>query len=339
MLKILQQPAPRELTHQRLFSRIGKFLSEHGLCPSPENYSLVYEIVVDGNSPLSREVQRIISDGIRLSQPQADEIREQFGIGSNRSGSMDDVDDNALHSANLLLEQFASTVEQARAETESYGRDLEEGAAALQSADQQAGLDNLIRITGAILERTKSAEQRLAQAETETQTLRQQLSVVEEEARKDPLTGLANRRAFEHRCRELDQSGVPVAVAICDIDHFKLINDAHGHAVGDRVLKTMARRLQKFCAGHMVARVGGEEFVILFEDHSTAEAADMVDAARRALTRREFVLRSNGERIGQVTFSAGIATSPEGAMHALRRADELLYEAKNSGRNQVRVEE
>jgi diguanylate cyclase len=338
MLKVLQQPN-RELTHQRIYSRIGKFLTEHGLVPSPENYSLVYQLVVDGDSPVSREVNRLISDGIRLSQPEADRIRDEFGIDSRRGGEIEAADATALHAANLLLEQFATTVEQARAETESYGRDLEEGQAALEAGDNKAGLDNLLRITGAILERTKAAEQRLAQAETETQSLRQQLSEVEEEARKDPLTGLANRRAFEHRCRELDHKGVPVAVAICDLDNFKMINDAHGHAVGDRVLQMMARRLQRYCAGHMVARLGGEEFVILFESHSPTEAADMIDAARRALSRREFVLRTTGERIGQITFSAGVASSTEGVQQGLQRADELLYEAKNNGRDQVRAEE
>ena len=337
MLKIMQ-PATRELTHQRIFARIGKFLAEHGLCPSPENYSLVYQLVVDSESAVAHEVQKLVGDGIRLSQPEADRIREEFGIVANRSGLAEPVDESALAAARALLEQFASTVEQARVETESYGRDLEQGAAALKAEEREAGLDSLLRITGAILERTRSAEQRLVQAESESQTLRKQLSEVEEQARRDPLTKLSNRRAFEDRCRELDESGIPVSVAICDLDHFKLINDAHGHAVGDRVLKMMARRLEKFCGGHMVARLGGEEFVILFENMDPSEAAELVEDARRALTRSDFVLRTTGERIGQITFSAGIATSDEGTMRALNRADELLYEAKNSGRNRVRFE-
>jgi diguanylate cyclase len=336
MLKILQ-PAPRELTHQRIYSKIGKFLVEHGLCPSPENYSLVYHLIVDTDSAVAKEVNRLVSDGIRLSQPDADRLRSEFGIAQSTGGEQ--VDESSLAAARVLLQQFAETVEQARADTENYGRDLEEGAAALQNADPKAGLGSLIRITGAILERTRAAEQRLVQAESETKTLRAQLSVVEEEARKDSLTGLANRRAFEDRCRELDRDGVPAAVAICDLDHFKMINDGHGHAVGDRVLKMMARRLERACAGHMVARLGGEEFVVLFERMSAADAAIDVDRARRALMRRDFVLRGTGERIGQITFSAGVAVSAEGAMQGLMRADELLYEAKNNGRNQVRVDD
>ncbi|WP_129794341.1 GGDEF domain-containing protein [Sphingosinicella sp. CPCC 101087] len=338
MLKIFQAP-PRELTHQKIFARIGKFLVEHGLCPSPENYSLVYQLVVDSDSAVSREVKRLVSDGIRLSQPEADRIRSEFGIGAKTAAEAEPVDDAALAAAKLLLQQFAETVEQARVETELYGRDLEQGAAALETAGPEAGLGSLIRITGAILERTRTAERRLVQAESETQTLRRQLSEMVEEARRDPLTGLANRRAFEDRCRELDLEGIQVAVAICDIDHFKLINDGHGHVVGDRVLKMMAKRLQRACAGHMVARLGGEEFVILFEGLTAVEAGDLVDKARRSLMRRDFVLRGTGERIGQVTFSAGIACCADGAVQALMRADELLYEAKNSGRNRIRVDE
>ena len=337
MPKILQ-PAARELTHQRIFERIGKFLSEHGLVPSPENYSLVYQLVLDSESAMSREVQKLVSDGIRLSQPEADRIREDYGIVASRSGLADPVDESALAAARLLMEEFASTVEQARAETESYGRDLEQGAAALTAEEKESGLDSLLRLTGAILERTRAAEQRLVQAESETKTLRKQLSEVAEEARRDPLTKLANRRAFEDRCRDLDAAGTPVALAICDLDHFKLINDAHGHAVGDRVLRMMARRLEKFCGGHLVARFGGEEFVILFENMSPEAAAELVDDARRAMNRSDFVLRTTGERIGQITFSAGVAASPDGTTRALNRADELLYEAKKAGRNQVRVD-
>ncbi|WP_114954158.1 GGDEF domain-containing protein [Sphingosinicella terrae] len=337
MLKIVQ-PATRELTHQRLYERIGKFLLKHGLVPSPENYSLVYQLIVDSDSAMSREVRKLVSDGIRLSQPEADRLREDYGIVASRSGLAEPVDESALAAARMLIEQFASTVEQARAETESYGRDLEQGAAALKETGKENGLDSLLRLTGVIIERTRAAEQRLVQAESETRTLRKQLSEVEEEARRDPLTKLANRRAFEDRCRELDAAGAPVSLAICDLDHFKLINDAHGHAVGDRVLKMMARRLEKFCGGHMVARLGGEEFVILFEKMSPAQAAELVDDARRAMNRSDFVLRTTGERIGQITFSAGIAASPEGTTRALNRADELLYEAKKAGRDQIRFE-
>jgi len=336
MLKILQPPT-RELTHQKIYSRIGKFLAEHGLCPSPENYGLVYQLVVDGESAASREVNRLVNDGIRLSQPEADRIRNEFGIA--KSATVEHVDDPALAATKLLLQAFAETVEQARIETESYGRDLEEGAAALESADPQVGLEGLIRITGAILERTRAAERRLVQAESEAQTLRQQLIVVEGEARRDPLTDLANRRAFEDRCRELDVKSTPVAVAICDLDHFKMINDSHGHAVGDRVLKMMAKRLLLACGSHMVARLGGEEFVVLFEGLTVSDAALLIERARRASMRRDFVLRDTGERIGRVTFSAGIASCSGGTMQGLMRADELLYEAKKAGRNQIRFDE
>ena len=74
----------------------------------------------------------------------------------------------------------------------------------------------------------------------------------------------------------------------------------------------MARRLQRACAGHMVARLGGEEFVILFERLDAEQAAEFVERARRSLMRRDFVLRGTGERIGQVTFSAGVASCADG---------------------------
>src|SRR3546814_11717130 len=91
-----------------------------------------------------------------------------------------------------------------------------------------------------MIERTRAAEGRLEAATGEAKTLRARLASAEEEARRDPLTGLPNRRAFGDRYAALSDEGTPFAVALCDIDRFKHINDSHGHAVGDRVLQTVA---------------------------------------------------------------------------------------------------
>ena len=103
------------------------------------------------------------------------------------------------------------------------------------------------------------------QSAMEAQSLRVRLADAVEEALSDCLTGLPNRRAFEQRCQALPGSATELSVALCDVDYFKSINDAHGHAVGDRILVAVAEILADICEGHMVARIGGEEFAVLFE--------------------------------------------------------------------------
>ncbi len=122
------------------------------------------------------------------------------------------------------------------------------------------------------------------------------------------------------------ESGESLSLAFCDIDHFKKINDAHGHDAGDRVLKFVGTLLAKISDEKChVARHGGEEFVMLFRGFTVAEAAKIVDDARADLSERNLVDRKTGERMDHVTFSGGIADvfsydEPRDALKAADRA-------------------
>ncbi|MCB2076880.1 MAG: GGDEF domain-containing protein, partial [Novosphingobium sp.] len=124
----------------------------------------------------------------------------------------------------------------------------------------------------------------------------------------------------------------------CDIDHFKRINDSHGHEAGDRVLKAVARSLAKISDDKChVARHGGEEFVILLRGQTLDEALRTLDEARRTMAERRLVNRANDIPFGRITFSGGVAdvfahASPR---EALKAADDALYVAKNQGRNRI----
>jgi diguanylate cyclase len=316
-----------------LFHRIGAFLAEHGLWPSPDNYALAYALVADEESPAAAAVKAATSDGVRLTQREADRIKSEVGveIGATPQGGIDPA---LLADASQRVEQFAGIVEASREAARSYRADLQAGADRLEAGEES--LAALVTITRAMAQRTKAAEQQLTDARDEAQELRARLAEAGEEARSDPLTRLPNRRAFGERLAALEREGKPVAVAICDIDRFKRINDTYGHGVGDRVIRTVADTLSARCGDHMVARLGGEEFVVLFEEIATAEAAQIIDSARETLSARHFKVRETDAPIGQVTFSAGIARAGAGQSEpALQRADALLYQAKNAGRNRV----
>lgn len=320
-----------------LYASIGGFLAEHGLWPSPENYALVYQLFEDEDSAAAQAVKAVTSDGVRLSQREANAIMDAHGLATPRSGDAESA--ALLNAARRQLDDFAAIVEASEAQAKSYGRDLAEGAARLEDSGDTGSVATLITITRRMVERTKAAEQQLAAARTETRELRTKLAEVEEEARSDPLTRLPNRRAFEERLAELQEAGGPLSLAICDIDNFKRVNDQYGHGVGDRVLRTVASLLQTSCAGHLVARLGGEEFVVLFEGLEPPEAATILDETREMLAAKQFKLRETDAPIGRISFSAGIACGSRKDVNSpLHRADTLLYEAKKSGRNRVEYE-
>ncbi|QUJ75234.1 diguanylate cyclase [Sulfitobacter albidus] len=159
----------------------------------------------------------------------------------------------------------------------------------------------------------------------------------------DPLTGLYNRRyAMPHMARVLARAarmGQTAAVLVGDMDHFKTINDRYGHAAGDAVLQEAARRLQREMRGFdTVARIGGEEFLILLPTTSPACARRIGERLRDAIAATPFSL-PGGHRPVRITMSFGLALSGGGRDEApedlLARADKALYAAKTRGRNQV----
>lgn len=159
-------------------------------------------------------------------------------------------------------------------------------------------------------------------------------------AEHDPLTQLMNRRGFDHVfAREQQDKRMNGAVIVGDLDHFKQVNDRFGHAAGDAVLKTFADVLRHTLPSDAIlARFGGEEFVIFLKNHSAGEAAIRADIVRQALVNRSWA----GEGLDRrVTASFGVAARAAGdhMIHdAIARADTALYEAKRNGRNRVEVE-
>jgi len=167
-----------------------------------------------------------------------------------------------------------------------------------------------------------------------------QLKQLQDLAARDFLTGLFNRRHFFERGRKLvdeaREMGVPVSIAILDIDHFKRLNDRYGHDGGDRALTAVARSLSVSAERgfNLLARVGGEEFAILFPGADLTEATRLCDDIREAIARETLKL---GEDTLALTVSLGVATiGPEDELDiCLGRADRALYAAKQSGRNRV----
>lgn len=340
-------------TSERLYDRIGQFLDDHRLSPDPAHYAFVHAIMMEPDGAVARAVASLIDDGVRLHQ---DDIVRLGGPVAKPSPTPaprartapprtiapppEAQSDALAEQTQNQVETFAAVIRAIQSDTSEFGADLARNAEEI-SRGETISLATLARLTGTMLERVNAAEQRLDNATAEVESLREKLAEARATARRDPLTGLANRLAFSEALAQCFPAKRSCHLALCDVDRFKRINDELGHAVGDRVLHSIASILAEEGKGHVVCRHGGEEFAVLMTGLTTREATQLIERARDAVRERRMRVRETGEKIGEITFSAGItAVRPDDTQETLfARADALLYRAKNEGRDRAFSEE
>ncbi|WP_295990222.1 diguanylate cyclase [Rugamonas sp.] len=165
---------------------------------------------------------------------------------------------------------------------------------------------------------------------------------LEEQAMTDALTGLPNRRAFEREAvnalSRSARSAAPITVGIGDVDNFKNINDQYGHGVGDAILRSVAHAIASIARDtDVVARLGGEEFGLIFPNATVEQASHVAERIRRAVAASSVTV--DGIGAVHVTISIGLARlfGRAGLDEALSAADQALYVAKNKGRDRVEL--
>jgi diguanylate cyclase len=274
-----------------------------------------------------------------------------------------------LQQLNERLESFQSNLQAAsegHADNRSAAREMDtqirEQVDGLQSSMQEAAdLDDLKHVLENHLEgllgtmdqhqkqrdereqevaaRLHSLAERVAHMEQEALGYREHLEEQRQKALIDPLTGLPNRAAWserlDHEINQWQQHGNTLLLAMLDLDHFKRINDNYGHLAGDKVLKIIANVLRKRLRGtDFIARFGGEEFVLLMPDTVPTAGAKLLEKLRASIEACPFHFK--GEPV-TITISMGLTAFKPGEHGdlVLKRADQALYRAKHSGRNQV----
>ncbi|QNM97718.1 GGDEF domain-containing protein [Chitinimonas koreensis] len=264
--------------------------------------------------------------------------------------SLDDAQERIKHMLSLFIDRLGSMADT----TGGYHDRIEAYASRIASAqhitDLQQLLDELMQDTRVMqLDMARSREELLAarhDAEAASQRvaeLEQELRAISEKVREDQLTGALNRRGFEEafatEIARAERSSKSLCLALLDIDNFKKLNDQRGHQAGDDALVHLVAVIRDVLRPtDVIARYGGEEFVVLLPETALSEAANTMRRVQRELTKRFFL--HNNERV-LITFSAGVTrfVADEHPEATLERADQAMYEAKKSGKNQVIVAE
>jgi diguanylate cyclase len=316
-------------------------MGDCSVVPTPENFELFYSYAAGENPGVAQVMAAMIAARKPFTPDLLADLRLRCLSGARAARAMDAVGTGMSQ----VIDTVLTRLESAGRHAGNYGATLNEAGGALDAgqspADVAALVAKLIAATRAMEDKTRALESELQKSAEQVTELSGQLDDVRKESLTDPLTGIANRKAFdaamEGAMRALAE-GDNVSLMMCDIDHFKKFNDTWGHQTGDQVLRLVANCLSDNVKGRdTAARYGGEEFAVLLRGISLADATHVGDQIRLAVQGRKLIKKSTGDVLGTITISIGIAQFAPGdtAESVIRRADACLYGAKKNGRNLV----
>lgn len=309
-------------------SQVLRYLDEHRLDHTPEHYQFAHCVLFGRDQSFRDTVNTYTDGGVRITPEQVQVLAP--GLGGERQanrGMLPDLDALTLRVLDIAGDAAAAT------------GDLNQNLVTAMASMLNRSATDVRPIVTRMIDQTAAAEIRLSAAVRQAQQLREDLNALHDDASRDRVTGLLNRKAIEARLATSAAGTAAFSVAIVDVDRFRAINDDYGHAIGDRVLRAVADTLRESCSAHAIGRWGGEEFIVLLDSMTSVDAAELIDEARARLTERRMKLREDDKPLGMVSFSAGVVSSRSRAPAAIiEAAEELVREAKNRGRNTVLLE-
>jgi diguanylate cyclase len=317
-------------------------MGRHPAACNPLTFALWYEYVAGINPKLNAAVDAAAANGSPLDDAA---VATLFG------NHIAPADDETLGRIGLEMQQLMSNLAESASHTGrragTFGAQLGGLRAALGTNDTGAlgpWLEEVAASTADMKQSVETLQARVAVGENEIRRLRADLDRACNEALLDPLTGILNRKGFDRRLADaLDQpaggGGAAHHLVMFDIDHFKSVNDTHGHVVGDRVIQAVAEILRTTVTdpSHAVTRYGGEEFAMLLPQSSRKQCTELAEAVRARTKAMRIRSRKTQEVLLSITISGGAteARPDDDAATLVARADAALYASKSAGRDRL----
>lgn len=327
------------LESRELLKKTISFLGVHQLSANPVSYTVCYEYLFGTQTLLIQEINQAIEDKTPLTDQMLENWFEKFLLEYNLDSLKQSQADlieviKALGEITILAEgnvaNFGRTLQQSEKELVNPSNPIESIVAHLLASTQSTQVSmGLMR-------------QQIQESQHEIAALQARLEKVTEEALTDPLTGLVNRKglskAIEAALLSAKEEKSYPSLLMIDIDHFKKINDAYGHLLGDKVIKVVGETLKRQIKGKDTAvRYGGEEYCVLLPETELKDAVKVAENIRVTIENTRIKRISDQQDIGKVTISIGVGRyrPEEPVADFFERADSALYLSKKEGRNRV----
>lgn len=315
-------------------------MTRHDVPTTPQNYAVWYTYVVGYNEVLNDEVDSLIAKGTTFTAVLNARLYREH-LAEHDLDTVDRVRGNLTAIVQEVGESIINAEENADAFEGTLGGIADDVSRQTDMQSVRNLLTQLLAETRSMRASNTSLQAHFEAKSKEIEFLQKELDTERKRSLIDPLTGLFNRLALFDRIEEatdnITDDATPSFIMF-DIDHFKSINDTHGHLIGDRVIRFVAKTLQDNIKGQdTAARFGGEEFAVLLPGTPGSGAIAVAESIRKLIEEAKLVRADNKKPLGNITISAGIATYRPGddVMEFIDRADQALYTSKNDGRNRV----
>lgn len=317
-------------------------INELSIPATPEVYTVWYEYFAERRHDLKNAIDLRLEKKAPLTAEVCQQLFNEYFIAIPEQQLQE-----LRQAIRALIELLKIELNELNTGMESFSDVLEDCEDDLKHDPQVDSLQSIIKV---LLEETKKCRSRNHQAlskvyhlSSEIDSLQDSLDKMGEEIFKDSLTDVGNRRGFDKQLMEAvkkaREENTPLSLIFLDIDYFKKVNDAHGHLVGDRVLRFIAETLKRSVkGGDYVARYGGEEFALILPNTDLDGGRSVAYQVQVNVAKTKLTKKKGGKPIGSVTISGGLSTLREEDTEEsfIDRVDNFLYDAKNAGRNMIK---
>jgi diguanylate cyclase len=311
------------------------------LPPNPINFTLCYEYVSGRNQSLQLAFKQILDEKRGLSKEAAISLYRHYIWDSDRR-NLENQQTEFRRVMTETLSGVGESADQANQSSKLLDRFSQKLTVPMNMEDIREVVSEVVTQTNLMAHNGVLLRDMLYETKREIENLRDQLEKSRQEATTDALTGLLNRRAFDSEMlRATEDANLAheyLSLLIIDIDHFKRVNDSHGHLVGDKVIRFIATQLSNNVKGRdIVARIGGEEFAVLLPSTQLENARLLAESIRARIEKSQLKRLDTSQSIGTITISIGVTSYKQGEpiTDFFHRADKALYRSKNDGRNKV----
>lgn len=305
----------------------------------PVSYAVWYEYVSGMNSHLNAATDALLARKAPLGEADIVALFERHVADINSEAAS-----NIAAGFQKILGEIAQSTGTAAQDADVFGGLLQKLEQDCETRPGAIDLKALLDGTQVMQASVATLKSKLDASQQEIEKLREEVARARDASLIDGLTGLVNRRGFDQKLADClatasaDATSSGPCLLMCDIDHFKKINDTYGHLFGDKVIRAVAGVIKENVKGRdTAARYGGEEFVVLLPDTSLQGAHALAEQIRHAIERGRIRRGNNDETVARVTLSLGVAHYQAGEASAtfIERADRALYASKQGGRNRV----